>query len=141
MHKRNIVIVAGILFVIAAVTVFMLTGKETESISQAPNTPTDPRLIPNYFAEALQTPSTGACLEADESISIKAEERMDIEYASMAHLIDVPAGTNVDIYLATYSESEVTGSDRYSGEYGSYNFTLTKQDGDWSVTAYQRCEP
>lgn len=57
-----------------------------------------------------------------------------------SYIYDVPAGTNVDVNIASYSgEDTVTGSLIYSDNYGSYNFTLTKQSGGWRYTAFTGC--
>lgn len=140
MQKKNIVIIAATLLVLAAVAAYVFTRPGTASDEPAANQKSDPLITSNYYAEAKKTTSAGACLEEDTQVSITPDERTNVEYASMIHLHDVPAGTNVDIKIATYSETEVTGSDRYPDEYGSYNFTMTKKDSDWSVTTFQRCE-
>lgn len=135
MQKKNTIIIAAILLVVAAIATYLLTRSDTETAT----TKSDSLLTPNYFAEAIKTPSTGACLDENTALTIDADARTDAEYASITHLIDVPAGTNVDVMFATYSETEASGSNRYPETYGSYNFAMTKQGDDWTITKYQRC--
>jgi hypothetical protein len=65
-----------------------------------------------------------------------------MEMAAISYLNDVPAGTVVDVKIASFSEDKVTGSDRYPAKYGNYNFVLAKQNGDggWRVTGFERCK-
>jgi hypothetical protein len=60
--------------------------------------------------------------------------------AAVSYLIDVPAGTNVDVKIASRSDSKVTGSDHYPAKYGNYNFVLSKQSSNWVVTDFKRCK-
>lgn len=136
MNKRTIllicIVVAGLTFI--GVILYALTRPEPAKISNK-------LLTSNHYAEARNEPTNGTrCLEEGEEIEVSTEERTDIEYASMSHIFDVPAGTELDVKIATYSEGEVTGSNLYKGNYGNYNFTLTNQNGDWTVTKYQPCE-
>ena len=58
-----------------------------------------------------------------------------------SYIYDVPAGTNVDINIATYdTKATIAGSLVYPKEYGSYNFTLTKQSEGWRYTKFDGCK-
>lgn len=119
-----------------AVALLLLVGM-TLLLTQ---TAAQPAIAPNHYAEAKKTPLAGACLEEDPAITLSADDRFTVELAAMSHLIDVPAGTNVDVKIASYSADAVTGSDRYPAEYGNYNFVMTKQSGDWQITEFKHCE-
>ena len=68
--------------------------------------------------------------------------RQSIELAVIGQIIDVPAGTNADIRLTTYSKTIVTGSEVYTGNFGKYNFTASKVSdaSDWRVTEFVACK-
>lgn len=92
------------------------------------------------YANAKRLPVTASCLVADDSLTISASQRNNIEQTAMSHLYDVPAGTNVDVLIASLSDDMMTGSDRYAGDFGSYNFSLKKvTNGDWHFTSFERC--
>ena len=58
---------------------------------------------------------------------------------ALLYLSDVPAGTNVDVKLASYAPNEVTGTDYYPAKYGNYNFTMEKQSDGWHFTDFKHC--
>ncbi|HSX34911.1 MAG TPA: hypothetical protein VLF62_04675 [Candidatus Saccharimonadales bacterium] len=130
MHKRNL------LFTGAALVVVLVVGFITYNLKQSPAAALT---APNY-AKAKSAPSVGACLTANKAITLPANERDKVEIGAISHLVDVPAGTHVDVQVATYSNDKVTGSDRYPDKFGSYNFILSKQGYGWTVTQFQRCE-
>lgn len=131
----------AILIAIGAASVWILLLNRPEE-SQAPPTETSESLLTsNRYAEAREEPTHGLkCLGGDTAIDLPAEERTDIEYTSMSHVYDIPAGTELDVNIASYSDDTVTGSNLYEGDYGNYNFVLSKQNGNWAVTEYKRCE-
>lgn len=130
MHNRKllIAILAIIVILAAALTTYVLTRPSAATIT------------PQYYAKAKATPVVDKCLSANKSLKISASDRSTVEMIAMSHLIDVPAGTNVDVRIASYSKEKVTGSDIYPSKYGSYNFALEKQNGNWTVTSFQRCD-
>jgi hypothetical protein len=72
-------------------------------------------------------------------VNVTASERNTIEMTALTYLIDVPAGTNVDVRLASYSPTTVTGTDYYPAKYGSYNFAMTKHPNGWYFTDFLHC--
>jgi hypothetical protein len=100
---------------------------------------TRPSATPETFAKAKATTTTAKCLTEDATLTVPAKERSAIEMAAVSYLIDVPAGTNVDVKLATYSTDRVTGSDHYPVKYGNYNFAMVKQSEGWVITDFKRC--
>lgn len=101
--------------------------------------PVQSAVTSNYYAKAKNAPMSGKCLEENPTVKIASDDRTNLEYVAMSHLIDVPGGTNVDVKIASYSEEQVTGSNRYPDEYGSYNFVLAKQNSNWVITEFKRC--
>lgn len=141
MNKRSVtyVVMSVLVLGVAGALILMLT--RTDKAQTPEPAVSDSPLTSNRYAEARVSPTNGvACLEEDSAITIRAEERTEIEYASMGHVYDVPAGTYLDVKIASYSDEKVTGSNLYEGDYGNYNFVLSKQDGKWAVTEYKRCE-
>jgi hypothetical protein len=102
------------------------------------------------FAQAAKLKSTAKCTTKDnKSLPISAAERASLELVVIGHIIDVPAGTNVDVLFNHYDGQTASGSSLYEKNYGTYNFTVAKQsrspsnstpDGDWQITAYTRCQ-
>ena len=124
--KRILAAVFVLLIIIIALGVFYISKKSY--------------VTPNTYNEAIDTPVVSKCLVEGNAINISADERSSIEMSAITYLIDVPAGTNVDVKLATYSKDKITGSDRYPAEYGNYNFTMDKQGDNWVVSEFYRCE-
>jgi hypothetical protein len=102
-------------------------------------TKTRPGATPEYWAKAKATRKVAACLPANSHLSVPDNVRSDIEMRAISYLIDVPAGTNVDVKLATYTANTVTGSDYYPAKYGNYNFAMVKQSDGWHFTSFEHC--
>ncbi len=98
----------------------------------------------------IQHPATKtACLQTvtNPQVHISDNENTSIGNAAATSIIDVPAGTNVDVYFKTYTSSKATGSAVYSGSYGTYNFVAehnaTNSDdytGGWKITHFEACK-
>jgi len=97
-------------------------------------------MTPNTYTKATAAPTAGACLNENSALEV-IKDRNAIELSAISYLIDVPAGTHVDVKIASHTADSVTGSDRYPSQYGSYNFVLEKENNDWVVTKFQRCNP
>lgn len=55
-------------------------------------------------------------------------------------IIDIPAGTNVDIFYKSYSKDEAEGTAVYESTYGSYNFASVKTKNGWITTDFVACK-
>lgn len=119
-------------------TVFMLTHRPPKYTNGD---------ISVHQARALALDSK-PCAQANGALKMTALERNDIEMGAILHIVDVPAGTNVDVRIASADGRNASGSARYPGSYGSYNFTLTKDRGlkpgvapsvSWQVTSFKPC--
>jgi hypothetical protein len=128
MRKRNTLLaIAGLIVAVGAGASIYLATRPTE--------------IPTKWTEAVKMRTTGSCLAADPAINIPSDKSDSIELAAISQLTDVPAGTNVDVKIASYKDNKITGSDRYPSKYGSYNFAMEKrQNGDWIVTEFKHCK-
>ncbi len=124
MKKRNTLFVLIGLVVLAGIYAYMVTRPAT----------------PETYAKAKATTPAATCLAENKALTISAEERSAIEMSAVSYLIDVPAGTNVDVKVATYSDEKVTGSDHYPAKYGNYNFVMAKQRSNWIITDFTRCD-
>jgi hypothetical protein len=102
-------------------------------IQLTPDKPT-----PHQWKEAKATEAKVACLGSNASLDIPTNTVSAIEMQAMSYLVDVPAGTNVDVHIASYSANKTTGSLRYPDTYGNYNFSMTRQ-GDWQFDDFVRC--
>jgi|GEM_PF-1557002 len=93
--------------------------------------------------DALNLSSSGKCLANDAAIKTQVEKLDGLAEDSgkwSSEIYDVPAGTNVQVNVATYSDSDmVTGSLIYPEQYGSYNYMLMKSGGSWQFTQFTRC--
>ena len=82
------------------------------------------------------------CLLAQDDPAVKIPEPAltDLSYAVMSSIIDVPAGTNVDIHFKSFTGTQATGTSVYQGTYGSYNFAAEKKPAGWIITSFDPCK-
>jgi hypothetical protein len=125
MKKQNVLYVLIGLVVLIGVYVYMVAR---------------PAATPETYTKAKATKPTAECLAENTALTVPANERSAIELAAVSYLVDVPAGTEVDVKITTYSASKVTGSDHYPAAYGNYNFVAAKQGDGWLVTDFKRCD-
>jgi hypothetical protein len=102
---------------------------------------------PSTVAEAKQDKPENACVSENKSLAIEPKDREDIEMAAAMQLIDVPAGTQTEVSVATYDAEKgtATGSELYPGSYGTYNFTAKKKAAaeggiTWEITTFDACK-
>lgn len=78
--------------------------------------------------QANYPPNPDACLATsdDTNLKIDAADQENIVNSVVSTVIDVPAGTNVDVYFKTYDKTVATGTSIYESTYGSYNFIAQK---------------
>jgi len=126
MRKRTIILVS------VGVLVLLTAGGAVYAATRTTATP-------HFWAKAKAARATVACLAADSKLTVPKSARNNIEMRAVSYLSDVPAGTNVDVKLATYSPARVTGSDYYPAKYGTYNFTMTKDSDGWRFTSFRHC--
>lgn len=123
--KHTFVLVSVLIIALALVGIILFNSKKTDSQHQA--------------AEKYKP----ACMVKDDRIALDADERQNIELVALGELMTVPAGTEVDVNIATHTTSQVTGSAIYPEKYGTYNFTLGRENGDpkkgWAVTKFVTC--
>lgn len=138
MNKRTLLsAAAGLVLVVAVGAVLYMASRDS------PEPPAKDMAVdmttPTTYAKAKAVATAGKCLEKDPSITLPADVLEDIELSAVSHLIDVPAGTEVDVQLASYDGKKVAGSDRYPEAYGSYNFIMEKQSAGWVITSFKHC--
>lgn len=90
-----------------------------------------------------------ACLKSSKTVSIPAKDEHGLETAVVSAIIDVPAGTNVDVRVASITATKATGSSKYDGNYGTYNYVAEKvadvssndqSPSIWKVTSFVACK-
>jgi len=129
MRKRTVVAaVCAAALVVLGVSAYIATR------SNGSNQP-----APQYWAKAKATKAAQKCLQANKNLTVAASERSKIEMSALSYLIDVPAGTNVDVRLATYNGTDATGSDYYPAKYGNYNFVMHRDSDGWRVSDFRHC--
>lgn len=133
MKKRNIILVGtallAVILVGTTVYIHLQPAATAKSLSYG-----------MMYADAKRMPLATKCLEKNSTLTISAGDRSTVEQVAMLHLYDVPAGTNVDVLIASYTKDQVTGSEHYPAKYGSYSFTMHKQsNGDWHFTKFEHC--
>lgn len=127
MRKRNLVIIGTCLIILAvAVTAAAMLGRRDHITSE-------------HWAQAKATSAAVRCRADNAGLKLAKSTRDTIEMNALGHLIDVPAGTNVDVRIASYSPTRVAGSDHYPAKYGDYNFVMTKQHDGWHFTEFRHC--
>ena len=102
------------------------------------------------LAKVKNNTTSESCIQTvkNESLSISPAEYELIVNAAALGILDVPAGTNADVYIRDYTDSKAGGTVIYSGTYGSYNFTASKEaskdsgsfTGGWSAHDFQACK-
>ncbi len=135
-NKTVILASLAVLAVIAAlVGAVLLTRTNANGASQ-------PASIGIKAARVL--PQDGTCLANNAAIKAKVHALPMLSEDGgfwTSYIYDVPAGVNVEDSIATYNGTDtVTGSLAYSDNYGSYNFTATKQANEWRYTKFARCQ-
>lgn len=104
----------------------------------------DHSLSPINTDEARALSRGEQCLTNNASLKAQVEAQRGLgedDGLWTSYIYDVPAGTNVDVNIATYTENnKITGSLIYSKPYGSYNFTLTKKSDAWSYSKFTGCK-
>lgn len=126
--------VMGLIFIIAAV-VFLLIRKE--------------EYTPTTLSNVPQSAPLAACVQPKENldISVKPDDETFIANAVASSIVDVLAGTNVDVYLSSYEGSAASGSAIYADNFGNYNFTAEKKTsnetnnyvGGWEISKIEKC--
>lgn len=119
------------------------------ALAMTSNHGSDLSFSPTTLAQAQRVTERLACLEDAEgpNLNIGTEARSAIENMVVSSIIDVPAGTNVDVYLRTYDGASATGLATYAGRYGSYNFTAKHTSGStdssfggWKIIRFDACQ-
>ncbi len=94
--------------------------------------------------QAIALPKDGACATNNATVKKQVESQRGLgenDGLWTSQIYDVPAGTNVEVNITTYSRNDtITGSLIYPEQYGSYNFTVTKQSDEWRYTKFTGCE-
>lgn len=136
-NKKILVIISAAIVVIAAVLIsgLLLTHTNANGISQ-------PASIGIKDAKVL--PKDNKCLANNVATKTQVQTQKGLGEDGgfwTSYIYDVPAGTNVDVSIATYNGNNVvTGSLAYSNQYGSYNFTATKKADEWRYTSFEGCQ-
>jgi hypothetical protein len=144
--KKRILVSGGVLLVAAAVLVIAV-------LSHGHAEPTVLKDVTLKQAKALSI-DDAPCAKTNTSVTVSKQDQTNIENSVMGYIIDVPAGTNVDINIAAYDGETASGSAIYEKNYGMYNFTVKKgvvsdvngqivsnnNDRPWTVSFYKQCK-
>jgi hypothetical protein len=133
-HTLLIILAVSILIIIT------LSFANFMARAQANNIP-QPTSISMKQSQAM--PSTDKCLANNAAIKREVQALKGLSEDGglwTSYIYDVPAGTNVDVNVATHNKKGVvTGSLAYDKPYGSYNFTITRQSDGWRYTQFSGC--
>jgi hypothetical protein len=104
---------------------------------------------PTTFTQVQGNGTKVACLQKQDNpaVQVPDQDGTFIANAVSLSIIDVPAGTNFDVFVNSYSATTATGTAIYTGKYGSYNFTATHDatnsndayTAGWKVTKFEAC--
>jgi len=138
--KLTLIVIALIVLLSAALLVWFFISQHGSKANSNQGTPISAMSIQQ--ARALHHTST--CLANNTQTKTTVESLPGLGEDSgiyTGEIYDVPAGTNVDVSVASYDEpsSTIGGSLAYSNQYGSYNFLLQKQSDGWRYVAFIRC--
>ncbi len=150
--KKKYIVLLGILVLIVVAGGIGLAKKSNKPDSSAASAQSSGDTQLNLKFSDLQAhypPEPDACLanNDDPSLKLDAADQANIVDAVVGTVIDIPAGTNVDVHVKTYDETNATGTSVYESTYGAYNFTAKKHNakgnsnqGSWVVTDFVACK-
>lgn len=146
--KYTILLFVAVLAIAGALTYFVSRSDSDSSQNQVQGR--EPKQLSLTFSElqANYPSSTDACLTTSDAadLAVDSSDRSAIESANLGTIIDIPAGTNVDVFVKTYDDSRATGTSIYESTYGSYNFTAQKVadpgsgGSHWVVSKFVACK-
>ena len=149
MNKKYIVLLLVVVLAVAGALTYFVSRSDSDS-SQDQVQSSEPKQLSLTFSELQSNyPSNpDACLATSDAADLKidASDRSAIENANLGTIIDIPAGTNVDIFVKTHSDTTATGTSIYESTYGSYNFTAQKVtdpgsgSSHWVVSEFVACK-
>jgi len=150
MNKKYVALVLIIILVIIGGIALALnhTNKQVSSTTEAQKESSTKQLALKFSdLQASYPQNPAACLTTSDDASLKLEaiDQANIVNAVMGTVIDIPAGTNVDIHVKTYDKAVATGTSIYESTYGSYNFTARKVPASssdkesWAVYKFEAC--
>jgi hypothetical protein len=132
LKKGHILAIAGgIVVILGVVAVVLLMQNRSDEYTR--------HTLSETKANAPVNPAACTAKSDDPNLKISASEQTDIFNAVVTSITDIPAGTEVNVYVASYDNATTNGSIVYAGDYGSYNFTATKQSGAWRVKTFEMC--
>ncbi|MCA9325085.1 hypothetical protein KDA23_03415 [Candidatus Saccharibacteria bacterium] len=106
------------------------------------------KYTPTKLNNLAVTDDKTVCLQKtdNDKLNINSQNETAIANAVATSITDVPAGTNVDVYLHSFGQIQATGTAIYQNDYGQYNFTVQKigdtsdpYTGGWDVTQFGAC--
>lgn len=135
----HIMIIAGVVIVVLSVAaaLFFMQNRSDEYTR---------RTLSETRANAPA--NLAACTAKSDSrdLNIPSSDQTDIFNSVVTSIIDIPAGTDVNVYVGAYDGATAGGSIVYAGDYGSYNFTATKNNTsqsagiNWTVKTFVACK-
>lgn len=135
-------------YLVAGIFVFILVVGGSVVFAISRNNQSNPTTLNKARANSSTTPPVCLAESDNPNLKVDSQDQTYIVNAVIANIIDVPAGTNVDVHIKTYDSVTATGSSVYAGNYGSYNFTAKKTgtettnsyQGNWKVTEFLACK-
>lgn len=136
--KNKPAMIAGVIIVLAlGAMIIGLIANQSNNFT--------PTTLANVQNKTTSTP----CQQMTDNpkLNVSKEQSDFIGNAVATSIIDVPAGTNVDVHLKAFANSQATGTAIYGGKYGTYNFTAAQQvgssdsfTGGWTITHFEACK-
>lgn len=147
MKKKYIVLTGALALVVIVGGVVLVTqmnkpgspGTDAQSNGQTPLMLTFSELQAHYPSK----PEACLATSDDPALKLSSTDKNDIENVVIGTVIDIPAGTNVDVHVKSYDNTGATGTSVYESTYGSYNFTAKKTNGsqgNWTVSQFVACK-
>lgn len=143
--KAKLFMIAGIVstLVIIVIVVFFLNNRQASTI---------PAMSSLEQARELSQGKKDACLaDNDQAVSaVKADDTYldedeafsTFELTASTGIMDVPAGTNYETTINSYTDGRAIGSIDYEKDYGTYNYEIKKLSGvgEWEFVSMIACE-
>jgi hypothetical protein len=145
MNKKYLGI-ATIIIVVLAVLVAWVSAQQPRQSDSAKDTKNSgqPAQVTLKFSDVIASypldPKPCHHVAVNPDVVVDEKEKMMLEMSVMTSIIDIPAGTNVDVFYKSYGKDEAKGTAIYESTYGSYNFTSVKTKNGWITTDFVACK-
>lgn len=122
-------------------------GGRTVWVLSNPDESSSPTTVASLERKAHNPKPNCFAVQDNPHLQVPLKDQNYLKWAAVDHILDVPAGTKVTVFLKAYDGKTATGSSVYEGGYGAYNFTAKTvgdtsggPQGNWAITSFESCK-